>query len=94
MSGVTPYYGLSFFDFRDRLDSGINVRKEIDRFLLIDKQLYGIYSIFGDGIIRGWGVSELAQINQEGIRVLINVGIGIINSLSVETTLPEVLDGY
>ena len=93
MAGSTPYFGLSYFDFRDRLDSGINVRKEIDRFLLIDKQLYGIYSIFGDGVISGWEVSSVPQTTQGTIQASINVGMGIIGSLAVETTLPEILDG-
>ena len=61
MAGSTPFFGLSYFDFRDRLDTLINVRKEIDRFMLIDKQLYGMYLIFGNGIIEGWEISPSAQ---------------------------------
>ncbi len=92
MSGQTPLYGMAFFDFRDRLDLGINVRKEIDRFLLIDKQLYGLYSIFGDGIISGWGLSEPARDSQQQtIRVAIDPGVGIINAIAVDTSLPVIL---
>ena len=45
MSGQTPFYGLSYFTYGDDLGDGINVQREIDRFLLIDKQLYGLYAV-------------------------------------------------
>lgn len=92
MSGQTPNYGLSFFDFRDQLDLPINVRKEIDRFLLIDKQLFGLYSIFGNGVVQGWTVAESPRDSQQqSIRISISEGIGIVNALALETSLPEVL---
>ena len=48
--GQTRYYGLCYFDFGDQLNSSINVQKEIDRFVVIDKQIFGLYSVFGNGV--------------------------------------------
>ncbi len=93
MAGSTPYFGLAFFDFRDRLDLAINVRKEIERFLLIDKQIYGLYTIFGNGVIEGWTVSESARESQQenSISVTIEPGSGIIGLYASETSLPEIV---
>ena len=49
--GQTKYYQMSFFDFGDNLSTPISVKKEIDRFVIIDKQLFGMYKIFGNGVI-------------------------------------------
>jgi hypothetical protein len=93
MAGQTPFYGLAFFDFRDRLDLAVNVRKEIDRFLLIDKQLYGLYSIFGNGVIRGWTLEPTPNTGGSNISVTVSPGIGIINLIATETTFPvDVVD--
>lgn len=93
MAGRTPFFGLAFFDFRDRLDLAVNVRKEIDRFLLIDKQLYGLYSIFGNGVVRGWTLSPTPNDGQSTISVTVSTGIGIINLIAAETTFPvDVID--
>jgi hypothetical protein len=54
MAGATRKYGIAFFDFGDPLNSRINAQLEVDRFVLIDEQLFGLYSIFGDGVISGW----------------------------------------
>lgn len=89
MAGRTPFFGLSYFDFRDRLDLPVNVRKEIDRFLLIDKQLYGLYSVFGNGVLSGWQVSIN---NQSSFSINIGEGIGIIGLLASETTVSETLE--
>jgi hypothetical protein len=89
MAGQTPYFGLAFFDFKDRLDLPINVRKEIERFLMIDKQLYGLYTIFGNGVIRGWEVTEpVRDSQQQSIQVSVAPGIGIIDLIATETTFP------
>lgn len=84
MAGATQNYGLAFFDFGDRLDSQVNVQLEVNRFTLIDKQLYGLFSVFGNGVISGWDV-----IITTDLKVTINPGIGIIESLAVETSFPE-----
>lgn len=89
MAGKTPMYGMAYFDFRDRLDLAVNVRKEIDRFLLIDKQLYGLYSIFGNGVIRGWNLIETPNNGSSTISVIVTPGVGIINLIATETTFPD-----
>ena len=70
--GQTRYYNLAYFDFGDRLNSGINVRKEIDRFVVIDKQLFGMYKIFGNGVIDGFNVSDAGFQDEKGISVNIS----------------------
>ncbi|NJL70420.1 MAG: hypothetical protein HC888_01820 [Candidatus Competibacteraceae bacterium] len=88
MAGSTPTYQLAYFDFGDKLDAPINVRKEIDRFVLVDKQLYGLYSVFGNGVISGWTVEDNGYTAQTGISVRITPGIGIIRNLAAETLYP------
>ncbi len=83
MAGATDFFGLAFFDHGDAIDSKPNVQKEIDRFVLIDKQLFGLYSVFGNGVISGWDV-----IITSDLKVTITPGIGIIQSLAAETTFP------
>lgn len=93
MSGSTPFYGLAYFTYGDELGDGINVQKEIDRFLVIDKQLFGLYAIFGDGVISGWEITERDNIGSNSIAVDITPGIGIISSLAVQTeSTGEILD--
>jgi len=91
MAGSTPFFGMAFFDFRDRLDQAVNVRKEIDRFLIIDRQLFGLYSIFGDGVIRGWSIKEKARSSQSSnpIALTIEPGLGIIGLIAIETSSPR-----
>jgi hypothetical protein len=86
--GTTRFFSLAFFDFGDQLDSQLNVNKEIDRFVLIDKQLYGLYSIFGNGVINGWSVTDGGSSQTEGIAVNVSTGLGIINFISSQTDLP------
>jgi hypothetical protein len=86
MSGLTPYYGLAYFTFGDNLGDGINVQREINRFLLIDKQLFGLYSVFGNGAISGWDVSSSNNFGANTISVSVSPGVGIINSLAVQTS--------
>lgn len=93
MAGSTRFFGLAFFDFNDKLDDPLNVQKEIDRFVLIDKQLYGLYSIFGNGVINGWDVSDNGFSEADGISVAISPGSGIIRSIASETTFPDTVTG-
>ena len=86
--GTTRFFSLAFFDFGDQLDSGLNVQKEIDRFVLIDKQLYGLYSIFGNGVIEGWSVTDSGSSITDGISVNISTGTGIINYIASQTDVP------
>ena len=89
--GFTPNLGLSYFDFGDRLDAAINVQKEIDRFLLIDKELFGLYNVVGNGVISGWLVEDNGFTTEQGISISITPGIGIINFLASESTFPDVI---
>ncbi len=87
--GSTKYFGLSYFDFGDQLDSPLNIQKEIDRFVVIDKQLYGLYSVFGSGVISGWTVRDAGTTDGQGIGITVSAGTGIINLLAAETHIPE-----
>lgn len=91
--GQTRYYNLAFFDFGDRLNSGINVRKEIDRFVVIDKQLFGMYNIFGNGVIDGFTVSDAGFQSGKGISVNISEGTGVINFLAAQNQIPGTING-
>ena len=50
--GTTQFYNMHYFDFGDDLTTALNVQHEIDRFTLIDNQLYGLYNVLGNGVIR------------------------------------------
>lgn len=94
--GSTEFYGMAYFDWGDALDAPLNVRKEIERFVLIDRQLYGMFNVFGNGIITGWTITATTD-----LQVSIEPGIAIINSYAVETdfadsiaNLPPNTSGY
>jgi len=91
--GQTRYYSLAFFDFGDKLNSSINVRKEIDRFVVIDKQLYGMYKIFGNGVIDGFNVSDAGFQSGKGISVNISQGTGVINFIAAQNEIPGTVTG-
>ena len=85
--GTTRYYNMAFFDFGDQLDTTLNVQKETDRFILIDKQIYGLYNIFSNGVISGWTVADGGFNEETGIGIDISAGIGIINFIAAETDI-------
>lgn len=89
MASTTNFYNMGYFDFGDILNSGISATLEIDRFLLIDKQLYGIYQVFGNGVISGWEFSDNGFSEENGISLSIDSGLGIIKSLAAETFSPK-----
>ena len=86
--GQTRWFGLSFFDFGEKLNSPLNVQKEIDRFVVIDKQLYGLYNVFGNGVISGWTVNFSGFSDDDGITVSVSEGLGIIKYMASQTDLP------
>ena len=90
--GLTDYYHMAFFDFGDSLDTTLNVKKEIDRFVIIDKQIYGLYNVFGNGVIEGWEVQDNGYTSQNGISISISPGIGIVKYMVAETSLTEYLN--
>ena len=91
--GQTRYFNLAFFDFGDRLNSSINVRKEIDRFIVIDKQLFGMYKIFGNGVIDGFNVTDAGFQEGKGISVNVSQGTGIINFVAAQNETPGAVTG-
>lgn len=93
MASSTPFYSMAIFDFGDKLDAPLNVQREIDRFLVIDKQIYGVYNVFGNGVINGWTVKDGGFSTETGISISIEPGIGIIRFLAAETQFPVQLTG-
>ncbi len=83
MAGSTRHYGLGFFDFGDPLGTNFAGQLEIDRFVFIDKQLFGLMSIFGNGVIEGWTVAA-----EESFTVSVGEGFGNINFTAARTTFP------
>jgi hypothetical protein len=92
MAGFTPNFNLAYFDFNDYLNDPINVNREIDRFILIDKQIYGLYAIFGNGVISGWEVANSSTSEATGISVAVFSGRGIVQSRAGETSITSVVE--
>lgn len=90
MSGSTTFYGLTYFTYGDDLDDGMNVAKERDRFIFIDKQLYGLYNVFGDGVISGWEIST--NPGNSPFSIGIAPGYGFLQSQFAQTESVEGLD--
>ena len=88
MPGFTQWYNLAYFDFGDELDTTINAQLEADRFVTIDRQMYGLYRIFGDGVISGWEVYNNGYSESNGISIGITNGVGVIRYTAVETDAP------
>lgn len=86
MAGRTPHLNLAYFDYGDVLDSPLNVEREIERFIVIDKQLYGYAKIFGNGVIEGWDISA-----GNNLSVTITSGVGLISGIAVESFFPSTL---
>ena len=82
----TRYFGIGFFDFGTQLGTDFTGQVEIDRFVFIDKQLFGLMSIFGNGVVDGWVVAA-----EEAFRLNISEGFGNINFTSGKTTFPVTL---
>ena len=91
--GQTRFYDLAFFDFGDNLTTPINVQKEIDRFVVIDKQLYGMYRIFGNGVIDGFNVTDAGFQQDKGISIFVSEGVGIVNYIASQTEIPAMVNG-
>lgn len=89
--GQTQYFHLAFFDFGDDLNTDLSAQKEIDRFVLIDKQLYGLYSVVGNGVISGWAVRDGGYSYSKGISIIVESGLGIINYIASETTISSTI---
>ncbi len=83
MPSATRYYGIGFFDFGNRLGTDFSGQVEIDRWVFIDKMLFGLMSIFGNGVVSGWTVTTT-----EAFTLSVNEGFGNINFIAGRTTFP------
>ena len=88
MASSTRNYGLGYFDFGDPLNTDFSAQVEIDRFILLDKQLFGMMSIFGNGVIDGWEVSAV-----ETFTVAISPGFGNLNFVAGRTQFSSEISG-
>jgi hypothetical protein len=91
MAGFTPWYRLAYFDFGDKLREPINVDHEINRFLTIDSQVYGLYQVFGSGVIDGWEIFDAGYSQLDGIKLGVSAGTGIVRSIAGETFGPKII---
>jgi len=53
---------------------------EEDRYLTIDRQMLGIFEVFGNGVVDGWDITA-----GSGLSIIIDSGKGVINYKYVET---------
>lgn len=83
MASKTRYFGLGFFDFGDPLNSDWAAQVEIDRFIFLDKEIFGLMSIMGNGVVDGWKVET-----ETSFSVSISEGFGNINFIAGRTTFP------
>lgn len=93
MAGKTPYFRLGYFDYKDRLDTQVATQRQTDRFLVIDRQLFGLYSIFDSGVISGWEIKNNGFTSASGISISISPGIGVIKKISSQTFQTQFLNG-
>lgn len=56
------------------------------RFMTIDRQLLGLFQVFGNGIVTGWTVTP-----GSGLNVSISPGRGHVNFISAETNVPHAI---
>lgn len=88
MASFTKYYSLAYFDMGDELASTYSIQQEIDRFQTLDKLIYGLMSIFGNGVIEGW---TLQKSTTDSLTLDISEGRGHINFFSGITQFPNSL---
>jgi len=89
MPSYTKYYGLGFFDFGDRWGTDFSAEIEESRWIWLDKQLFGLMSIFGNGVIEGWTVTKA----DEALAIEISAGYGHINYVAGRTTYGSSISG-
>ncbi len=91
MAHRTLNFGFAYYDLGDDLADLANAQIDMERFVILDQQLYGLYSIFGSGTVSGWQVTTDTQ-SQNGISVIVTAGLGIINLYAVETLFDTSVD--
>lgn len=72
----TEKYKFPYFEEGDKTNSVY----EVQRWVTIDTQLYGLFSLFGNGIIDGWNI-----VMPDKLTAKISKGKGIIDFVSVES---------
>ncbi len=77
---------MGFFDFGDPLGTDFSGQIEIDRWVFVDKQLFGLMSIFGNGVIDGWDVTA-----EESLTLSISRGFGNINFTAARTEFADTI---
>jgi len=80
----TEHYRLSSVEVGEPLNAAEDAR----RFLTIDRQLLGLFQVFGNGVIEGWDISLAG-----GLNVSVSAGRGHINFMSALTTEPRTVSG-
>ena len=93
MAGKTRHFGLAYFDYKDRLDTSVSVKLERDRFITIDDQLFGLFSIFGNGIVNGFRMSRSQAADGRSV-LSIEPGTIFCRNRSYESTEAEQLGNY
>ena len=93
MAGKTRHFGLAYFDYKDRLDTSVSVKLERDRFITIDDQLFGLFSIFGNGIVNGFRMSRGQAADGRSV-LSIEPGTIFCRNRSYESTETEQLGNY
>lgn len=68
----------------DPLGTDFAGQLEIDRWIFVDKQLFGLMSVFGNGVISGWTVTA-----EEAFKLSISEGQANINYTSARTQFPQ-----
>jgi hypothetical protein len=80
---TTTYYGLPYHE----LDDTTNPDSERERFEIIDSQLHGLFSVFGNGIVSGWGLTSGGALN-----LTVGIGEGYLRWTYASTNAPTSLD--
>ena len=72
----TKHYRLPYFEEGDVAEPIYDTQ----RWVVIDHQLYGLFSLFGNGVIEGWDI-----VLQKGLNAKVSNGSGIIDFVSLRT---------
>jgi hypothetical protein len=78
MPKQSQYYKLGYFADGEFMDSTTEAR----RFETIDSQMFGLYSVLGNGTLEGW---QLVEATGDAFSVVVGPGRGVISNVYVET---------
>ncbi|MCK9435347.1 MAG: hypothetical protein M0R32_11200, partial [Candidatus Cloacimonetes bacterium] len=85
MPKQTQYYKLGYFADGEFLDAVTESR----RFETVDSQLFGLYSVLGNGVVNGWTLTASGG-TVPGI--VVGPGTGIVGNIYVATTQSETVE--